>query len=93
MGFDFNAREPLGFSLSLQLRHRGQLVEVKGGGGRNCFRPPTIKDENKQLVIEQPLLGCADHPRMPLTLFLSACQLACRPDGQELFERIQQANN
>ena len=29
---------------------------------------------------------------MPLTLFLSGCQRACRPDGQELFERIHQAN-
>ena len=29
---------------------------------------------------------------MPLTLFLTACQSACCPDGQELFERIHQAN-
>ena len=92
MGFGFNILEPLGFSLSLKLRHRGQLVVVKGGGGRHWFRPPALGQEDKRLVIQQPLLSCQEHPRMPLTLFLSACQRACRTDGQELFERIHQAN-
>ncbi len=92
MGYGFNVQEPLGFSLSLKLRHRGQSVEVKGGGGRHWFQPPTLEQDNKGLVIQQPLLGCQDHPRMPLTLFLSACQTVSRPDGQELFERIHQAN-
>ena len=92
MGFGFNILEPLGFSLSLKLRHRGQLVVVKGGGGRHWFRPPALGQEDKRLVIQQPLLSCQEHPRMPLTLFLSACQRACRTDRQELFERIHQAN-
>ena len=92
LGFGFNVQEPLGFSLSLNIRHRGQLVEVKGGGGRHWFQPPVIEEDNKRLVIEQPLLGCQDHPRMPLTLFLSAFQSANRSDGEELFERIHQAN-
>ena len=29
---------------------------------------------------------------MPLTLFLSACQTGGRTDGQELFDKIHQAN-
>ena len=88
MEFGFNVQEPLGFSLSLKIRHRGQLVVVQGGGGRHWFRPPALKQEDKRLVVQQPLLGCQEHPRIPLTLFLSACQ----HDGQELFEKIHQAN-
>ena len=92
MGYGFNAQEFLGFSLSLKLHHRGQLVEVIGGGDRHWFRPPTLDHDNERLVIRQPLLSWQEHPRIPLTLFLSACQRANRPDGQELFERIHQAN-
>ena len=92
MGYGFNIQEPLGFSFSLKLHHRGQLVEVKGGGGRHWFNPPALEQNNKRLQIRQPLLGYQDHPRMPLTLFLSACQRADQPDGQELFEKIHQAN-
>ena len=92
MGYGFNIQEPFGFSLSLKLRHRGQLVDVKGGGGRHWFYPPTLKQENRRLQVLQPLLSCQGHPRMPLTLFLSGCQSAEQPDGHELFEKIHQAN-
>ena len=92
MGCGFNVQEPLGFSLSIKLRHRGQLIEVNGGGGRHWYQPPSLEKNNKHLVIQQPLLGCQDHPKLPLTLFLSACLSASRTDGQELFERIHQAN-
>ena len=92
MGYGFNIQEPLGFSLSLKLLHRGELVVVQGGGGRHWFKPPALEQTDKRLMVQQPLLGCQENPRMPLTLFLSACQRACRPDGQELFERIHQAN-
>ena len=92
MGYGFNTQEPFGFSLSLQFRHQGQLIVVKGGGGRHWFKPPVMEQKDKQLVVQQPLLGCADYPRMPLTLFLTACQRTSRTDGRELFERIHQAN-
>ena len=59
--------------------------------------PPGIVDtimeqEDDRLIIKQPLLGFQKRPRLPLTLFLSACGAVPGLNGRELFDRIHQAN-
>ena len=92
MGYGFNALEPLAFSLYVRFVHNGQHVVVQGGGGRHWFQPTAMEKENDRLIIKQPLLGFQKRPRLPLTLFLSACGAVPGLNGRELFDRIHQAN-
>ena len=92
MGYGFNALEPLAFSLFLRFPHNGQPVVVHGGGGRYWFQPTAIQRKGDRLVIHQPLLGFRQGRRLPLTLFLSACDGIPDLNGRELFERLHQAN-
>lgn len=92
MRYGFNCFEPMGFSLYLRLQHRGQPVEVQGGGGRTWFNPPSISRREGRLLIQQPLLGHCNRPRLPKTLFLEACRGLKGVQGAELFEQIHQAN-
>ena len=92
MGFGFNAMEPLAFSLYVRFVNNGQQVVVQGGGGRYWFQPTSMEQKGDRLVIHQPLLGFRHGPRLPLTLFLSACRACPDLNGRELFERLHQAN-
>ena len=92
MGYGFNTQEPMAFSLSVQLQHRGQPVIVRGGGGRHWFRPPEIQRMGQQLVLDKLLLGFRQGPRLPKSLFLKACQGLAEVNSSELFEQIHQAN-
>ena len=92
MRYGFNVLEPLAFSLFLHFLYNGQPVEVLGGGGRHWFLPTTIEQRSDRLVIHQPLLGFQHGPRLPLTLFLSACRGIPGINGRELFERLHKAN-
>lgn len=92
MGYGFNTQEPMAFSLSVRLQHRGQPVIVRGGGGRQWFRPPVIQRMGKRLVLEKLLLGFRQGPRLPKSLFFQACQGLADVRSLELFEQIHQAN-
>ena len=92
MSYGFNVLEPLAFSLFVRFPHNGRPVLVQGGGGRHWFQPTTIKQQGDRLVIHQPLMGFQQAPRLPLTLFLSACRAVPGLNGRELFERLHKAN-
>ncbi|MAI96760.1 MAG: hypothetical protein CMN95_08610 [Synechococcus sp. MED650] len=92
MRYGFNALEPLAFSLFVRFVHDGHPVLVRGGGGRHWFQPTTIERKGDRLVIQQPLLGFRQGRRLPLTLFLNACDAIPNLNGRELFERLHQAN-
>ena len=92
MSYGFNVLEPLAFSLFLRFPFNGQPVVVQGGGGRHWFEPTTIQQKEDRLVIHQPLLGFEQGPRLPLTLFLSACRAIPNLNGRELFDCLHRAN-
>ena len=92
MGYGFNAPEPMAFSLKVRLHHRRQPVLVQGGGGRHWFQPTGVEQQEKQLLVQQPLLGFQQGPKIPKSLFLLACQGLDNVDPAELFEQIHQAN-
>ena len=92
MSYGFNVLEPLAFSLFVRFPYNGQPVVVHGGGGRYWFQPTTIEQVGGRLVIHQPLLGFQNGPRLPQTLFLSACRAIPNLNGRELFERLHRAN-
>jgi len=92
MGFGFNCREQMAFSLDISVQHRGQTVTVLGGGGRYWFQPPKIQSSVGSMVIRQPLLGFSQGPKLAKSLFLKACQNLTNVDACELFEQIHRAN-
>ena len=92
MSYGFNVLEPLAFSLFVRFSHKGQLVVVHGGGGRHWFQPTTIEQVGERLTIHQPLMGFQRGPRLPLTLFLSACRAIPNLNGCELFDCVHRAN-
>ena len=90
--FGFNSHEPMAFSLSVQLPHRGLSVTVQGGGGRSWCDPPALDLQDERLVIGELLLGHQRMPRLPRTLLMQAASSIPRLDGAELFEQIQLVN-
>ena len=91
--FGFNSYEPMGFSLSLHLKHRNQKISVEGGGGRTWFQPPKIRTKNEIIIIQEPLLGHENFPRLPKTLFRQAAEKIKGLNATELFEQIHKANS
>ena len=92
MRFGFNSYEPMGFSLCLQLNHRGKTISIEGGGGRTWFQPAKMQTKNGILSIQEPLLGHENFPRLPKTLFNQAAEKFKDINANELFEQIHQAN-
>ena len=92
MGYGFNAPEPMAFSMRVRLQHRGQPVLVQGGGGRHWFQPTGIEQQEDRLLVQQPLLGFRQRPKLPRSLFFVACKGLDTVEPAELFDQIQQAN-
>ena len=92
MGYGFNASEPMAFSLRVQLHHRRQPVLVQGGGGRHWFQPTGIEHRDDLLVVQQPLLGHRERPKLPKSLFIHACKGLSSVEPAELFDQIHRAN-
>lgn len=92
MAYGFNCREPMAFSLHISVQHRGQSIKIQGGGGRRWFQSPMVKYKGDTLVIQQPLLGFSQGPKLAKSLFLMAFQDFSNVDATELFEQIHQAN-
>ena len=90
--YGFNAPEPLGFSLSIQLQHRDRQVAVQGGGGSKPMQPCGIELTEERVVLKQPLLGALSSPKMPRTLLIKACRGLEGVDANELFDQIHQRN-
>ena len=98
LGYGFNSPEPLAFSLRCQLQHNDQAVLVQGGSpkgpGATPFKPCLIEKKDDRLVVKQPLLGSANTPKLPKTLFIQACNTLeeINIDAVQLFEQIHQRN-
>lgn len=92
-GYGFNAPEPLAFSVSCRIRHNELDVAVQGGlSGKGFSKPPTAEMKGERLVIQQPLLGSTQSPKMPKTLLIQACKNIEGVDAGELFDQIIQRN-
>ena len=98
-GYGFNSLEPLAFSLRCVLQHNDQTFLVQGGSpnqkGGGPFKPCEIEKEDDRLIIKQPLLGAANSPKLPKTLFIQACNTLKEVDidAVQLFEQIHQRNS
>jgi len=92
MGYGFNASEPMGFSLSFQLAHRGKKIIVRGGSGQEVMKPCNIQINENNLILNHPLLASSTSPKMPRTLFIKACQSIDGIDANELFDQLHQRN-
>ena len=92
MGYGFNSAEPMGFSLTIQVPHRGKTIVVRGGGGKDMMKPCEIQINGDRLILQQPLLAASTSPKMPRTLFIKACQTVEGIDANELFDQIHQRN-
>ena len=92
IAYGFNAQEPMGFSLSFRIQHRGRLVVVQGGGGRQPMQPCSVELKEDRIVIKQPLLASNGSPKMPRTLAIQALKSVEGIEPNELFEQIHQRN-
>ena len=92
IGYGFNAPEPVGFSLTFQVSHRGKTIVVSGGGGKDIMKPCKIQINGDRLILQQPLLASTSAPKMPRTMFIKACQTVEGIDANELFDQIHQRN-
>lgn len=93
LGYRFNALEPTAFSVSCRVFHNELDVVVQGGLSRKGFgQPPTVEMKGERLVIQQPLLGSTQSPKIPKTLLIQACRDIEGVDGSELFDQIIQRN-
>ena len=92
IAYGFNAPEPFGFSVSLQLQHRDQVVVVQGGGSPKPMRPCEIELKDDRVVLKQPLMASTASPKMPRTLLIKACRSLEGIDASELFDQIHQRN-
>ena len=92
IGYGFNAPEPMGFSLAIQIPHREKPVVVRGGSGRAALQPCEVQFKDDRVILVQPLLAAASSPKMPRTLFIKACRAIEGVDPNELFDQIHQRN-
>ena len=90
--YGFNAQEQMGFSLSLRIQHRGQMVIVQGGLGRQPLQPCKVELRNDRIVLQQPLLASNSYPKLPRTLVIKALKNIEGIEPNELFEQIHQGN-
>jgi len=90
--YGFNAQELMGFSLSLRLQHRGMMVIVQGGLGRQPLQPCKVELRNDRVVLQQPLLASNSSPKLPRTLMIKALKNIEVIEPSELFEQIHQYN-
>lgn len=90
--YGFSCEELMAFSMSTKLNHRGQQIIVNGGINFTPFTPLQVSTKGDQIVINRPLIGCENRPRMPKTLFSKCCEQLKGINSNELFEQICQAN-
>ena len=92
LSYGFNSPEPMAFSLSLAIPHRGRQIIVQGGGGINPLKPCKVQQEQNKITISQPLLAASKNPKMPKTLLIQATRNLEDINCDELFDQINQRN-
>jgi len=90
--YGFTCEELMGFSMSVTLKHRGRQIRVNGGINFSPFKPLPSAIQNERLVINKPLLGSKNRPRMPKALFAKSCEHFTGIEPNELFEQICHLN-
>ena len=86
--YGFVCEEQMGFSMSLKLMHREYAVLVNGGINFKPFSKPSVLLKDNTIVINSPLLGSDNRPRMPRTLLFEACKHIKGVNTDELFDQI-----
>jgi len=92
INYGFNAQEPTGFSIRCRIKHQDHIVIVQGGKSDKPMQPCKVIFEDDRFIIQQPLLGSQQRPKMPRTLFQQACSNFEAINANELFDQIQQFN-
>ena len=90
--YGFACDESMGFSMSLMLNHRGHEIQINGGINFSPFKPMPSAIKSGRLVINKPLLGSSNRPRMPKALFAKSCEQFKNIDSNELFEQVCHLN-
>ena len=92
IAYGFNSPEPMAFSLSLAIQHRGKQIVIRGGGGVAPLKPCKVEKLDDKVIIKQPLLASSSNPKMPKTLLIKSTKGIENLDSSELFEQIHQRN-
>jgi len=92
LNYGFSAQEPTGFSIRCRIQHQEKTVIVQGGKSEKPMQPCKVTFENDRFIVQQPLLGSQQRPKMPRTLFIQACKNSKEIDADELFDQIHQFN-
>ena len=90
--YGFNCKEPLGFSLDFYLIHNNQKILVNGGINYCPFEPLGPIFHGDTVVINKPLLGSLNTPRLPKKLFKQNCNNIANVDAYTLFDQIHRLN-
>ena len=90
--YGFNCKEPIAFSMDLTINHNGKKVHIKGGINFKHLSKFKINYYQSNLLIERPMLGSFNQPRMPKTIFRGSCNTLKEIQVDELFDQIHQVN-
>ena len=92
INYGFSAAEPTGFSIRCRIQHQENMVIVQGGKNDKPMQPCKVTFEKDRFIVQQPLLGSLQTPKLPRTLFIQACKDAEGINANELFDQIHQFN-
>jgi len=90
--YHFNCKEPTGFSINLQFKHRNLIIIVNGGINHQPQKPCKVTSHHNRIYIDRPLLGSVTSPKTPLILFKKSLK-NFNVDSDELFEQIHHLNS
>ena len=90
--YGFNCKEPHGFSMRVQVVHRGKKIIVKGGINYAPLSLPKVEIIEDALMIDSAMLGSMDQPRMPKAILREALIKHEWVDPEELFDQIRRKN-
>ena len=90
--YGFNCEEPTGFSLNVDVLHRGKKFKIAGGTNSQHLKPVELSINQNTFIIQQPLLGSVDNPRYPRKLFRKMLKQLNGVNSDELFDQVYMKN-
>ena len=90
--YGFNCEEPTGFSLNVDVLHRGKKFKIIGGTNPQHLKPAEMSVNHNIIIIRQPLLGSVDNPRYPRKLFKKMLNQINGINSDELFDQVYMKN-
>ena len=90
--YGFNCREPHGFSIRTQIKHRDNTIVVKGMVNYKPLRLPTMHVNGNEIIFDSTMLGSMDQPRAPRSIFRKALAHIEGVNPDEIFDQIAHRN-